>query len=61
MCKDDSTLLHSPVQLVVRLFGLRLPYPFTGTFLLALLLGLIGKWILTWHNFSFFCKNKAKY
>ena len=52
-------LLHPPVQLVVRLFGLRLPYPLSGGFLLSLLLGLIGKWILAWHNSSIFCKNKA--
>ena len=52
-------LLHPPVQLVVRLFGLRLPYPLAGGFLLSLLLGLIGKWILAWHNSSIFCKNKA--
>ena len=51
-------LLHPPVQLVVRLFGLRLPYPLAGGFLLSLLLGLIGKWILAWHNLSFSAKIK---
>ena len=51
---------YPPVQLVVCLFGLRFPHTFSGGFLLSLLLGLKGKWILTWHTRSFFGKNKIK-
>jgi hypothetical protein len=49
---------YSPVQLVIRFFGLRLPNPLAGTFLLSLLLGLEGKWILAWHNSDFSAKIK---
>ena len=51
-------LLYSPVQLVIRFFGLRLPNPLARTFLLSLLLGLEGKWILAWHNSDFSAKIK---
>lgn len=51
-------LLYSPVQLIVRFLRFRLPYSLTGTFLLALLLSFMGKWILTWHNSNFCAKIK---
>jgi hypothetical protein len=56
--REYRLLLHPPVQLIVCFFGLRLPYPLSGGFLLVLLLGLKGKWIFTRHNSLFFCKNK---
>lgn len=50
---------YSPVQLIIRFFGLRFSYPLSASLFLPLLLSLIGKWILTWHNSFFCCKNKV--
>lgn len=51
---------YSPVQLIIRFFGLRFSYPLSASLFLPLLLSLIGKWILTWHNLLIFYKNKTK-
>ena len=52
-------LFHPAVQLIIGFFGFRFSNPLSRGLFLVLLLGLEGKWILTWHILVVFCKNKA--